>query len=90
MQEDGKTNFDTKENHIANLHIVFILLLSLAFRYRVKSKEDQYQKFWEQGDFGYLSARTGSVDTICAQEKRVSTFVNRGWVQDREGFLWNT
>ena len=59
------------------LTIIFIVLLLLTFCYRVKSKEDQYQKFWEQGDFGYLSARTESLDTICSQEKQVSTFVNR-------------
>ena len=62
---------------LRELALLSIILQSLTLYYRVKSKEDQYQKFWEQGDFGYLSARTESLDTICSQENQVSTLVNR-------------
>ena len=41
--------------------------------YRARDMKGKHERFWEQGDFGYVKKEVDSMMTLCKPKKKVST-----------------
>ncbi len=59
---------------------------------RTNSKVAQFEKFWEQGDYGHIIERIKTITTICQPEKEVSiTFYDEiSWSKLKTGMKYKS